>query len=45
LEPSNPTEIAGITPGKDVDFKEYDEPATDDVEMITCPVCGKSFPK
>jgi len=41
----NPMEIADITLGKDVDFKEYDESAADDVEMITCPECGKSFPK
>ena len=41
----NPMEIADITLGKDVDFKEYDESAADDVQMITCPECGKSFPK
>jgi hypothetical protein len=41
----NPMEIAGITLGKDVDFKEYDESAADDVEMRTRPECGKSFPK
>jgi len=27
------------------EFKEYDESAADDVEMITCPECGHSFPK
>ncbi len=27
------------------DFKEYDESIADDVEMIACPHCGKSFPK
>ena len=41
----NPMEIADITLGKDVDFKEYDESAADDVQLITCPECGKSFPK
>ena len=41
----NPMEIADITLGKDVDFKEYDESAASDVEMIACPECGKSFPK
>ena len=30
-------EIADITLGKDVDFREYDESAVDDVELITCP--------
>lgn len=27
------------------EFKEYDETVADDVEMIECPHCGKSFPK
>lgn len=27
------------------DFKEYDESVADEVEMITCPHCGKTFPK
>lgn len=27
------------------EFAEYDETAADDVEMITCPHCGKDFPK
>ena len=27
------------------DFKEYDESAADEVEMIECPHCGQSFPK
>lgn len=27
------------------EFKEYDESVADDVEMIECPHCGKSFPK
>ena len=27
------------------DFREYDESVADDVEMIACPHCGKSFPK
>jgi hypothetical protein len=29
----------------DVDFKEYDESVENDVEYITCPHCGKQFPK
>jgi len=41
----DPMEIADITLGKDVEFKEYDESAADDVHLITCPECGKSFPK
>lgn len=28
-----------------VEFKEYDESVADDVEMCTCPHCGKEFPK
>lgn len=27
------------------EFREYDESVADDVEMITCPECGHSFPK
>ncbi len=27
------------------DFREYDESAADEVEMITCPHCGNFFPK
>ena len=27
------------------DFKEYDESAADDVEMVECPECGHRFPK
>lgn len=27
------------------EFPEYDESVADDVEMITCPHCGKVFPK
>jgi ParB-like chromosome segregation protein Spo0J len=38
-------ELADIMLGKDVEFKEYDESAADDVEMVTCPKCGNSFPK
>ena len=41
----NPMEIADITLGKDVEFKEYDESAADDVEMLTCPSCGHTFPR
>lgn len=29
----------------EVEFKEYDESISNDVEMITCPSCGHSFPK
>jgi hypothetical protein len=39
----NPMEIADITLGKDLDFKEYDESAADDVEMITCPNAANPF--
>lgn len=28
-----------------IDFKEYDESVANDVEMMTCPHCGKTFPK
>ena len=34
-------ELLGTIP----EFKEYDESAADDVEMITCPHCGQSFAK
>jgi len=39
------TELADIMLGKDVEFKEYDESAADDVQTLTCPKCGHSFPK
>ena len=38
-------ELADILLGKDVEFKEYDESAADDVQLVTCPQCGHSFPK
>jgi len=38
-------ELADIMLGKDVEFREYDESAADDVELVTCPKCGHSFPK
>ena len=38
-------ELADITLGKDIEFKEFDETAADDVELTTCPKCGHSFPK
>jgi len=41
----DPMELADIMLGKDVSFKEYDESAADDVELVTCPKCGHSFPK
>ena len=40
----NPMELADITLGRDVEFKEYDESAADDVNLATCPKCGHSFP-
>jgi ParB-like chromosome segregation protein Spo0J len=41
----DPMELADIMLGKDVEFKEYDESAADDVQMATCPKCGHTFPK
>ena len=41
----DPMELADIMLGKDVEFREYDESAADDVELVTCPKCGHSFPK
>jgi ParB-like chromosome segregation protein Spo0J len=38
-------ELADIMMGKDVEFKEYDESAADDVQLATCPKCGHTFPK
>jgi hypothetical protein len=38
-------ELADITLGKDVNFKEFDETAADDVELMTCPKCGHTLPK
>jgi ParB family transcriptional regulator, chromosome partitioning protein len=38
-------ELADIMMGKDVEFKEYDESAADDVQLLTCPKCGHTFPK
>jgi ParB-like chromosome segregation protein Spo0J len=38
-------ELADIMLGKDISFKEYDESAADDVQLVTCPKCGHSFPK
>lgn len=35
----------GIIEADSVDFKEFDESVGDDVEMMTCPHCGKAFPK
>jgi len=37
-------ELTDITLGRDVEFKEYDESAADDVKLATCPKCGHSFP-
>jgi ParB-like chromosome segregation protein Spo0J len=41
----DPMELADIMLGKDVEFKEYDESAADDVQLATCPKCGHTFPK
>lgn len=38
-------ELADIMLGKDVEFKEYDESAADDVQLLNCPKCGHTFPK
>lgn len=35
----------GIIESDSVNFPEYDESTADDVEMITCPYCGKAFPR
>lgn len=35
-----PFDVKGVP-----DFKEYDESVENEVEMITCPHCNKSFPK
>jgi ParB-like chromosome segregation protein Spo0J len=37
-------EDTGIVP-PDVQFKEYDESAADDVEYLECPECGHKWPK
>jgi hypothetical protein len=36
-------ELADIMLGKDVEFKEYNEPAADDLPLATCPKCGHTF--
>lgn len=38
------SEIADFTLGEDVEFKEFDESAADDVKLMTCPKCGHTFP-
>ena len=38
-------ELADILLGRDVEFKEFDESAAQDVKMIKCPHCGQEFPK
>ena len=38
-------ELADITLGKEINFKEFDETAAEDVEFMTCPKCGHSFRK
>ena len=39
------TELADILLGRDVEFKEFDESAAQDVKMIKCPSCGHEFPE
>ena len=39
------SELADITLGRDVDQPEYDESAAEDVQLLTCPKCGHTFPK
>jgi ParB-like chromosome segregation protein Spo0J len=41
----NPSELADITMGKEVNQPEYDESASETVSMVECPNCGHSFPK
>ena len=41
----DPSEILDLLEGKDIEQREYDESAADDVELVTCPKCGHSFPK
>lgn len=41
--PEELSDLANKTFGPD--FKEYDESAADDVEMIECPKCGNRWPK
>ena len=36
-------EKTDITVDREIDQPEYDESAADDIEMITCPECRKSF--
>ena len=38
-------ELADILLGRDVEFKEFDESAAQDVKMIKCPHCGQEFPE
>jgi ParB-like chromosome segregation protein Spo0J len=38
-------ELADVMFGPDVEQREYDESAADDVQLVTCPKCGHSFPK
>ena len=40
-----PGELDDILLGRDIEQKEYDESAADDVQFMTCPKCGHSFPK
>jgi ParB-like chromosome segregation protein Spo0J len=40
-----PGELDDILLGRDIEQKEFDESAADDVQFMTCPKCGNSFPK
>lgn len=41
----NPSEMADITQGRDINQPEYDESVASTVFMVKCPACGHSFPK
>lgn len=43
-EPKELSDLQLAVYGPDA-FKEYDEDTAKDVEMVTCPKCGHSFPK
>ena len=39
----DPEEMADIALGREINQLQYNESSTDEVEMIPCPECGKSF--
>lgn len=45
LEQQAQDAIAALIDVPNVDFKEYDESAADDVQYVECPKCGHKFPK